>query len=177
MLGALWLGAILQLKDLPANSTYDYAENCGANNYPQTKLPEAASKPSIKSVYILGGTIALSSAIALLVTLFFVDDICEDDESGKPKKREKITLAVFSKLFENYPLYDSFLKLLLFLFLFCLEKDLVQEFANLAKLAKMLDIWLLLPVTFYLGYELTIIWFEYNRVKMFFFLIFLRLFE
>lgn len=97
MLGALWLGAILQLKDLPANTTYNYAENCGANNYPQTKLPEAASKPSIKSVYILGATLALSCVVAIVVTLFFVDDIRENDENGKELKREKITLARASK--------------------------------------------------------------------------------
>ena len=97
MLGALWLGVILQLKDLPANTTYNYAENCGANNYPQTKLPEAASKPTVKSVYILGATLAASCVVAIIVTVFFVDDIVEDDENGKPMKRERITMARTSK--------------------------------------------------------------------------------
>lgn len=97
LVGALWLGAILQLKDLPVNSTYDYAENCGANNYPQTKLPEAASKPSIKSVYILGGTIVASSGVAIIITTLFVDDILEDDQDGKPARRAKITLKSISK--------------------------------------------------------------------------------
>lgn len=93
-MGAIWIGGILQLKELPMNSTYDYSENCGANNYPQTKLPEAASKPSIQSVYILCGTLVASSLVAILITILFVDDIREDESS----KRAKITFSIISNL-------------------------------------------------------------------------------
>lgn len=42
-----------------------------------------------------------------------------------------------------------------------------NEFISLAKLYSNLDVWLLLPVTFYSGFELTYIWFEYSRVCLF----------
>ena len=96
-MGAIWIGGILQLKELPMNSTYDYSENCGANNYPQTKLPEAASKPSIQSVYILCGTLVASSVVAIIITILFVDDIRDDDEDGKSSKRAKVTFSIISK--------------------------------------------------------------------------------
>ena len=100
MLGALWLGVILQLKDLPANTTYNYAENCGANNYPQTKLPEATSKPTVKSVYILFATLISSGLLTLIITFLFVDDIHSDETSDHQlAKREKITLKLISNFF------------------------------------------------------------------------------
>jgi hypothetical protein len=40
-----------------------------------------------------------------------------------------------------------------------------NEFSNLIKLYSNLDVWCLLPVTFYTGFEMTYIWFEYSRVS------------
>lgn len=98
LIGSLWLGGILQLKELSINSTFKYSENCGANNYPQTKLPEATSKPTVKSVYILFATLISSGLLAFIITFLFVDDIHSDETSDHQlAKREKITLKLISK--------------------------------------------------------------------------------
>lgn len=95
ILGAAWLGGILQLKDLPLNSTFDYENNCGAKNYPQTKLPEAASKPSVTSIYVLCGVLNGSCLLAILISALFVDDVKDEDET----KREKISIQLISNVF------------------------------------------------------------------------------
>jgi len=96
IIGSVWVGTILQLKELPLNSTYDYALSCGALNCPSTPLQEATSKPTLKSVYILSGTIVGATALAILITLLFVDDL-DFDEEMKNVKRVKITLSSISK--------------------------------------------------------------------------------
>ena len=95
-MGAIWVGAILQLKDIPVNSTFNYAENCGANNCPYTKLPEAASKPSLTSTYALCGTLNASCLLAIIITALFVDDLKYDDDL-KPISRGKVTIQSISK--------------------------------------------------------------------------------
>jgi hypothetical protein len=52
---------------------------------------------------------------------------------------------------------------------------LKNEFKSLIKLGFNINIWLLIPITIFTGYELTYIWFEFNRVIEFlnFVLIFL----
>lgn len=45
-----------------------------------------------------------------------------------------------------------------------LENRFKIQFNNFKNIAKKLDMWLMLPVTLFLGYELTVIWFEYTRV-------------
>ena len=43
-------------------------------------------------------------------------------------------------------------------------KRFKAEIISLLKLYANIDVWLLLPITFYTGFELTFIWFEFNRV-------------
>jgi hypothetical protein len=91
------VGTILQIKELPVNSSYDYASSCGAPNCPNTLLQEATSKPTLKSIYILSGTIVCATIIAILITLLFVDDL-DFDEEMKEVRRGKITLISISKI-------------------------------------------------------------------------------
>jgi hypothetical protein len=44
-------------------------------------------------------------------------------------------------------------------------KRFKAEVISLLKLYANIDVWLLLPVTVYTGFELTFIWFEFNRVN------------
>jgi supervillin len=41
------------------------------------------------------------------------------------------------------------------------------EFTNLFQLSKQINIWLLLPIAMFLGFELTLMWFEFYRVYFF----------
>jgi hypothetical protein len=41
----------------------------------------------------------------------------------------------------------------------------ISEMSNLVKLCTKIDLWLLFPLTFYSGFEITFIWFEYSRVS------------
>ena len=43
-------------------------------------------------------------------------------------------------------------------------KRFKTEIISLLKLYRNIDVWLLLPITVYNGFELTFIWFEFNRV-------------
>jgi hypothetical protein len=45
-------------------------------------------------------------------------------------------------------------------------KRFINEFSNLAKLYSQFDVWLLFPLTFYYGFEMTYVWFEYTRVSI-----------
>lgn len=45
-----------------------------------------------------------------------------------------------------------------------LGRRFLNEFSNLAKLYSQFDVWLLFPLTFYYGFEMTYVWFEYTRV-------------
>jgi hypothetical protein len=40
----------------------------------------------------------------------------------------------------------------------------LNEMSNLLKLCVKIDLWLLFTLTFYSGFEITFIWFEYSRV-------------
>ena len=44
-------------------------------------------------------------------------------------------------------------------------KRLCTEISSLAAVCSSLDLWLLFPVAFYTGFELTIFWFDYSRVS------------
>ena len=143
--GASWVGGILQLKELDLNSTaYDYANNCGMGNCPQTQLLPSTSKPSLGSVYALCATLIASCLVAIVITALFVDDLRggeeneEEDGRKMPTARQRMNQAV-----------QSF-------------KD---EIGKLMTLFKTLDIWLLMPIAMYLGFELTLIWYEYSRVS------------
>ncbi len=43
-------------------------------------------------------------------------------------------------------------------------RKFLEEFSSLAKLGSQLDVWLLLPLSFYSGFEQTYFWFEFSRV-------------
>lgn len=96
VLGAIWIGTILKLKDLPVNSTFNYASSCGVNNCPGTKLPESASKPSVSSVYGLCATINGACILSILIAFFFVDDLKYDENMNKIE-RGKIGIQKISK--------------------------------------------------------------------------------
>jgi hypothetical protein len=44
-------------------------------------------------------------------------------------------------------------------------RTMSDEVRKLYDLLKTLDIWLLMPIAMYLGFELTLIWYEYSRVR------------
>jgi hypothetical protein len=98
IIGSVWVGTILQLKELPLNSSYDYASSCGALNCPNTPLQEATSKPTLRSVYILSGTIVGATVLAILITILLVDDLDFDEEMNEVK-RGKITLSAISRIY------------------------------------------------------------------------------
>ena len=60
-------------------TSYDYARSCGRNNCPNTKLLESNTKPTLKSFYILYASLIGLCLLAILITLFFVDHIDDDD--------------------------------------------------------------------------------------------------
>ncbi len=78
--------------------------------------------------------------ISILISIFLIDNIKEETDEVE-KKKEKISLSSITKQF-------SF------------------EFRNLFKLCSNLNIWLLIPITVYTTFELTLIWFEFNRVNI-----------
>ncbi|CAF0779572.1 unnamed protein product [Brachionus calyciflorus] len=137
ILGSLWIGTILQLKDLSVNATFDYSKSCGANNCPLTTLPEAASKPSVSSVYALCGTINGACFLAIIIAFLFVDDLKYDENMNKIERGN----ISFQKLVQKFK----------------------AEFKSLFELSKQLKIWLLMPIAMFLGYELTYIWYEFHR--------------
>ena len=84
------------MKDLSVDQGFNYSHSCGANNCPKTILPEAASKPTINSIYALCGTLIGACLLAILITFIFVDDL-KYDEDLNPIKRGKITFSSISK--------------------------------------------------------------------------------
>ena len=95
-MGSVWIGFILEVKDLPFNSTFDYSNSCGMNNCPNTKLPEATSKPSLDSIYRLFITLLIATVSAMIISLLFVDDL-NYDENLNHVQRQKITKSFISK--------------------------------------------------------------------------------
>jgi hypothetical protein len=101
VLGSIWVGTILQLKELQVNSTFDYAASCGVRNYPQTPLPDTATRPTRNSIFILFGTIVAACLLAILITLLFVDDVKDDElhegyekaDGNKPKPSKFVAIS------------------------------------------------------------------------------------
>ena len=119
------------------NDDYNYKINCGANNCPQTQLNFKKSKPTQTSIYILFGSMILCCLLSIAVTFFFMDNISEAEQEKSNKKK---TCSIIGKRFKT-------------------------ELISLLKLYRNIDVWLLLPITVYSGFELTYIWFEFNRVN------------
>lgn len=114
ILASLWIGFILQTKEIYTNSTFDYAAYCGSQNCPRTKLPEATSKPTLNSIYALFGTLSASTLLSLFICLLFVDDL-KFDENNKKMPRGKISLTLISMInFFSVPIMN-FSKLFSFL--------------------------------------------------------------
>jgi hypothetical protein len=95
-----------------------------------------AYKPTEESFYVLFSVFMILSFFSLLLTLFYMDNVI-DETSDQKQQVEKIS---FGKRFLN-------------------------EIYNLAKLYSQFDVWLLFPLTFYYGFEMTYVWFEYSRVN------------
>ncbi len=85
----------MQIDQLPVNTTFDYANKCGMNNCPNTKLQETASKPTLHSVYNLLYTLIVATTIGIIISLLFVDDF-KFDENSNEIKREQITKQFLS---------------------------------------------------------------------------------
>lgn len=137
IVASLWIGFILETKEIYMNSTFAYEAYCGSQNCPSTKLPEATSKPTLKSIYALFGTLSASTLLSIFICILFVDDL-KFDENNKKIKRVKCSISYIKKLFQS-------------------------ELGSLYGLLKTLNIWLLCPIAMFLGFELTFIWFEFNR--------------
>ena len=133
---------------------FDYANSCGKNNCPDTALPGSLSNITRSSFISLYISLIVLIVASMFVTIFFMDNIKERDESSeenemesaeernkngaKSKSEDKLTLSVIGSRFKN-------------------------ELVSLMKLCLNIDVWLLFPLTIYTGFELTFIWFEFNN--------------
>ena len=123
--------------NITSSYEYSYARYCGFNNCPADELPPASSSPTQLSVYILLGLLVLLCFIGMAIAALFMDDI-EIKEQNTDKKTE--------------PEQENILR------------KFKEEFQNLFSLLQHLDIYLLFPLSFFTGFELTFMWNEYNRV-------------
>lgn len=73
------------------NETYDYAAQCGANNCPSTLLPPSDSTPDKDSVYWLSGSMDLLVIIALLISIFFMDNLKDNENDNDFVKKPSIS--------------------------------------------------------------------------------------
>jgi hypothetical protein len=91
VIGTLWIATILELNEKTeekANATFDYAQSCGTNNYPQTQLPYAVTVPSVRSTYTFYATIIASGIVAIVISFLFVDDIDEEEEENSTSRKK-----------------------------------------------------------------------------------------
>ena len=145
-MGSFLVAVILKTQDTSNNFTlttkneslylYDYVQNCGFSNCPDTILPESTSKSTQHSIYVFIGIMIFLCLVSVLVTLVFVDNVSVAIEDGIEEKHKN-----------------------------SVGKMLKQEFANLFNLTKSIDFYLLIPIGIYAGFELTFMWSEFNRVK------------
>ncbi len=139
-------GGILDTEKKSFNGTFDYAGSCGIANCPNTKLPASQSTPTDKSFYILYGSLILLCVLSILITIFFMDNISDDDENNVEKENEQEEGDQNKKI--------------------DVGKRFVEELKSLIKLYSKIDVWLIFPLTFYTGFEVTFVWFEYSRVSI-----------
>ena len=97
IVASLWIGFILETKEIYMNSTFAYEAYCGSQNCPSTKLPEATSKPTLKSIYALFGTLSASTLLSIFICILFVDDL-KFDENNKKIKRVKCSISYISTI-------------------------------------------------------------------------------
>ena len=75
-----------------------------------------------------------------------MDNISDDDEDEDVEKNEQVKVEQKKKI--------------------DIGKRYIEELKSLVKLYSKLDVWLLFPLTFYTGFEVTFVWFEYSRVSL-----------
>jgi hypothetical protein len=75
-----------------------------------------------------------------------MDNISDDDEDEDVEKNEQEKVEQKKKI--------------------DIGKRFIEELKSLVKLYSKLDVWLLFPLTFYTGFEVTFVWFEYSRVSL-----------
>ena len=82
---------------------YEYEKSCGYNNCPQTILNFSQASPTQTSVYILFSSLITLGVLAILTTLFFMDNIneAEDDIGYVEKKSKNINAKIVGNLHEN----------------------------------------------------------------------------
>jgi hypothetical protein len=152
---------------------YNYQANCGANNCPNTALPPSLSKPTLSSTCKLFYSMIAMIVLSALITFIFIDN--NKERQNKEKLSQKQTsdtenLSISKRflilfLLNYFILYNVIQQIITYKTNINQVKKLRDEFVSLIKTYKLLDVWLLFPITFLSGYELTIIWFEYTRVR------------
>ena len=124
--------------NITSKNEYNYARYCGFNNCPADELPPASNSPTQLSVYILLGLLVLLCFIGMAITAFFMDHIeIREPKTDKKTEPEKGNILTKFKV----------------------------ELQNLFSLLRYLDIYLLFPLSFFSGFELTFMWNEFNRVN------------
>ena len=146
-MGYGFVGIILKFNNNTLNSTDSF---CGMNNCPSTILH--GSKPTLESFQLFYITLILCCILSIIITYTYLENITYDDQDYE------ITCFGIGKVI----LFKYLLK-------FDINKTFIefrfrQELINLLNLYSNLDVWLLFPITFFTGYEMTFIWFEYSRV-------------
>ena len=119
------------------STSFDFANSCGKNNCPSTPLPKSFSKTTNSSFFTLYALVLAVGLCSILITFLFMDNLTEEETAKVDEQKEMKSASLNSRI--------------------------KQEFSNLIHLYSELEVWLLLPVTLYANYELTFIWFEYNR--------------
>jgi hypothetical protein len=160
--GSILITITLKIKtNTFANATYDYGAHCGVNNCPNTKLP-ISSSPTEDSIRLLCGVLVAICIVGIVNTIVFLDDLeMTPDESKDCRKSDEQT-SKFSKICNSY--LKTCPGSLDFHFLILAGSKFNDELKNMFELSKRLDIYLLLPMSIFTGFELTYLWNEINKV-------------
>ena len=84
------------------------------------------------------------------------------------KPLNRVTVTLFLKNYCNF-IFGKLKNQIDFILGNLKENRFKAEFGNLYDLSKQINVWLLLPIAVYLGYELTLMWFEFYRASLIFF--------
>ncbi len=103
---------LLDLIRASEDDTYDYANSCGRNNCPSTKLPGTLTNITRPSFIILYISLIVIVLLSMVITGLFMDDIKEESENdpnemttdaaskqAEARIQQKITLSVVGKKF------------------------------------------------------------------------------
>ena len=79
----------LLLRSKPADEAdFDYANSCGLNNCPETKLPGSLSKMTRSSFILLYICLIALCVLSMVVTLLFMDNLKDESESSPEEQNE-----------------------------------------------------------------------------------------